>query len=223
MKALLTVLLFSIPCWSQQAIVNLPSADITPEGRHFLMNESFIGSKEWSSVNFYTYGVGNDTEFCATLYDLASPPRRSFAAALGYKSQFDLAEDGEVWRELKLTHGLMLPVNLRGGGVGAYGYVHASGRLSSTDTRLTLGLAGGTSQLFGQNTLCVMTAVEHPLTEEVSLVAEWFSGRHELGNLITGVVYHNHEHDFMVVGSYKIPNHPGVTSPGFVLEFGGFF
>ena len=33
------VLLSSSAAWSQQAIINLPSADITPVGKNFLMNE----------------------------------------------------------------------------------------------------------------------------------------------------------------------------------------
>lgn len=208
---------------AQQAIINLPSADITPEGKHFLMNESFIDPGVWNSVNFYTYGVTEGTEFAVTLYDLGKPARDSLAAAIGYKSQFDLAADNQVFRDLKVTHGLMLPVNLRGQGVGVSGYAHLSGRLQATDTRLTAGIAAGTSQLFGRPTVCAIVGIEQPLTSEVQLIAEWYSGNHEFANLITGVVYHNHEHDFVIVAGYKFPNNYNTTKNGIVIEFGGFF
>jgi len=208
---------------AQQAIVNLPSADITPEGKHFLMNESFVDPGIWNSVHFYTYGVKDGTELAVTLYDLGKPARDSLAIALGYKSQFELAPDNETFREIRLTHGLMLPVNLRGRGLGVYGYSHVSGRIQSTDTRLTAGLAAGTSHLFGRPTVCAMVAAEQPLTPEVQLIAEWYSGSHDFGNLITGIVYHNHEHDFVLVGGYKFPNNYNIGKNGIVLEFGGFF
>lgn len=222
---LLSVLLVTqiSAAYGQQAIINLPSADVTPEGKHFLMNESFLDPGVWNSVNFYTYGVTDGTEIAVTLYDLGKPARDSLAVALGYKSQFVLAEDGEFLKDVKLTHGLMLPVNLRGDGVGIYGYGHASARLQATNTRVTAGVAAGSSQLFGKPTVCALMGIEQPLNSEVQIIAEWYSGSHDFGNLITGVVYHNHEYDFVIVGGYKFPNNYNVTKNGIVLEFGGFF
>jgi hypothetical protein len=88
---------------------------------------------------------------------------------------------------------------------------------------LTAGLAGGTRHVFGQSTLCGMLAIEQPLTSEIHLVAEWFTGSHEMGNLVTGIVYHNHDLDLVLVGGYKFPNDYSKTSNGLVFEIGGFF
>lgn len=225
MRTLLVILwlMMTWPAVAQQAIVNLPSADITPEGKHFLMNESFIDPGVWNTVHFYTYGVGDATEVALTLYDLGKPARDSLAIAVGYKSQFDLSPDGDFLKQIKFTHGLMLPLNLRGQGLGISGYAHVSARLVDTETRFTAGVAAGTSQLYGQPTVCGLLAVEHPLTPELSLVAEYYTGNHDLANLITGIVYHNHHSDFVVVAGYKFPNNYDRNKNGLVLEFGGFF
>lgn len=217
-------LCLALPGVAQQAIINLPSADITPPGKHFLMNESFVDPGVWNTVNFYTYGVSEDTELALTLYDLGKPARDSLAIAVGYKSQFELSPDGDFLKEIKFTHGLMLPVNLRGQGLGISGYAHASARLVDTGTRITAGVAAGSSQLYGRPTVCGLFAVEQPITEELSVVAEYFTGSdHDLANLITGFVYHNHEHDFVLVAGYKFPNNYTVNKNGLVFEIGGFF
>jgi hypothetical protein len=55
---------------AQQAIVNMPSADITPAGKHFVMHETQMRSwnpgRYWYGTNFYCYGVGRDTELTVT-------------------------------------------------------------------------------------------------------------------------------------------------------------
>lgn len=187
------------------------------------MNESFLDPSIWNTVNFYTYGLSEDTEFAVTLYDLGRPARDSLAIAVGYKNQIDLAEDGDFFKQIKSTHGVMLPVNLRGQGLGFSGYGHISVRVNATGTRLTAGMAGGTSQLYDKSTLGGILAVEQPLTSELNLVAEWYSGSHDLGNLITGLVYHNHDIDLVLVGGYKIPNAPSRGRNGLVFEIGGVF
>jgi hypothetical protein len=188
------------------------------------MNESFVDPGIWNTVNFYTYSLSENTELALTLYDLGQPARDSLAIALGYKSQLEISPDGDFLKEIKFTHGLMVPLNLRGQGLGISAYAHASARLVDTGTRVTAGLAAGSAQLYGRPTVCGLFALEQPLTEELSVVAEYFTGKdHDLANLITGFVYHNHEHGFVLVTGYKFPNNPDLGRNGLVFEIGGFF
>lgn len=212
---------FAHTAHAQQAIINLPSADVTRPGKHFLMNETFLDGRGFSTVNFYCYGIKPGTELALTVYDLGSPKKDSLAAAAGFKSQRDLGSSATM-TDLKLTHGIMLPFNLVGRGLGAFGYVHASARVGRSKTRITTGVGGGTDHLFGSDEICFLGGIEQPLTRELNVVAEWFSGDHELGNLTTGLVFHNYENDLIVVGAYKFPNETD-GSRGVILELGRIF
>jgi 2',3'-cyclic-nucleotide 2'-phosphodiesterase (5'-nucleotidase family) len=61
-----------VPLKAQQAIINLPSADITPKNKLFVMNESFVKmwgtDGHWSSTNFITYGLNENWELAITNY-----------------------------------------------------------------------------------------------------------------------------------------------------------
>jgi hypothetical protein len=82
-KALTLAALFSLG-WcglpvsqAQQAIINLPSADLTPKGQVFLMNESFISpytnQEEWKTTNFFTVGINKTTELAITTFNAGLP------------------------------------------------------------------------------------------------------------------------------------------------------
>jgi hypothetical protein len=62
---------------AQQAIVNLPSADITPKGKHFIMHETqwrpWNPGRYWYATNFYCYGIGKNTELAVTTYNSGTP------------------------------------------------------------------------------------------------------------------------------------------------------
>ena len=72
--------------YAQQAIVNMPSADITPKGKHFLMHETqtraWNPGRYWLATNFYAYGIGRDTELALTSYNAGSPKSPVFQLAL---------------------------------------------------------------------------------------------------------------------------------------------
>jgi hypothetical protein len=140
----------------QQAIVNMPSADITPKGKHFLMHETqaraWNPGRSWSGTNFYAYGVGKSTELAVTSYNGGSPLSKTFSTGLGFKSAPQLWKKSRPELEAKLTVGQMMIVNHRGLGIGSFTYSHGSFRLPGVGTRLTGGGFAGTQQLFGRNT-----------------------------------------------------------------------
>lgn len=62
----------------QQAIVTLPSADLTDKGTLFAMKESQLRAwgrePMWNATFFLTYGIGYHTELAATFYNIGVPP-----------------------------------------------------------------------------------------------------------------------------------------------------
>lgn len=208
---------------AQQAIVNLPSADITPKGKHFLMHETqtrpWSPGRSWAGTNFYTYGLGHATELAVTSYNGGLPPSPSFATGIGFKSAPQFWTKSNPALEAKLTIGQMVILSHRGSGVGSFSYLHGSARLPETATRISLGGWAGTRQLFGRNTGGMLVGLEHPVGRNWVLLGEWFSGRHDFGFLIPGILFHPRKEQIVVLG-FKIPNHPANGTSGLVMEYG---
>lgn len=201
----------------------MPSADITPKGKHFLMHETQFRSwrpdRSWSGTNFYAYGVGAQTELAITSYNGGSPLAPNFATGVGFKSAPQFLKDSHPDLELKLTFGQMAIFNHRGSGLGSFTYSHASFRLPKARTRISAGGWGGTRQLFERNTGGVLAGVEQPLGKRFILLGEWLSGRHDFGYAIPGVLFHPAKNQAIVFG-YKIPTGAEGGKTGIVLEYG---
>ncbi len=225
LKPLRAVMLILFPpaAFGQQAIVNMPSADITPKGQGFVMHETqwrpWNEGSYWYGTNFFTYGVGKNTELAVTTYNAGSPTVRNQNVGLGFKSAIPL---GGGNAEKKLTVGSMALVNYKGMGVGNFTYSHYSFRLPKAKTRLTMGGWFGTEQLFKKNTGNFLGGVEHPINKKFILLTEWFAGTHDLGFVIPGVLYHPTPRQIIVV-AYKFANDPRNGRNGLVLEYGFFF
>lgn len=214
--------------WAQQAIINLPSADLTPKGEAFAMNESFVrpygdGTSEWKTTNFFTYGLTDTTELAVTTFNAGLPRTDNFTVAVGFKSVIPLLQERLKERELKWTVGAMLPISMQGRGVGSYGYTHLSMRLPKVRTRVTAGVNAGTDQIFDRDVVSFIGAIEHPIGKEWNLIAEYYSGTHNFAGLVTGLIYHRHKSDTVFVLGYRIPPNPESGRHGFVFEIGQFF
>lgn len=183
----------------------------------------------WNTTHFFTYGLADEVELAVTLFNVGVPVLADASLAVGYKGNLSLPYLQEV--EGKLTTGLMAVVSLTGQGVGAWGYALVSGRLPLLQTRLAAGVSSGPRQLFltPSDTVSVVGSIEQPVPftgGRVNLVAEWFSGDHDLANLIVGATLHPTHHLVFVLG-YKVPT---AASPRFrvgkqavVAEVGLFF
>jgi len=237
-KCLILYSLLIAPClWAllcscahaQQAIINLPSADLTPKGKLFFMNESFVRPynssrkpSEWKTTNFATYGLTDTTELAVTTFGAGLPKTDNFTVAVGAKSVIPLLQKRLKERELKFTVGYMLPISFQGRGVGSYGYSHISGRLPKLNTRLTAGVNAGTHQIFGRDTVNFIAGIEHPITPQLNVIAEYYSGTHDFAGLITGVIFHHHKSDVVAVAGFRFPANEQSGSSGFVFELGKF-
>lgn len=213
--------------FAQQAIINMPSADITPRGKNFLMHETQWRWQQpgpyWYGTNFYCYGIGHATELTLTNYNTGVPSSPDFSTGIGFKSSPVIFKDRFPEREIKLTIGQKAIFSHRGAGLGSFSYGHLSGRIPKLETRITAGAFASTRQLAGRATADFLGGVEQPLGAggKIVFVNEWFRGRHDLGFFITGLLVHPGKHIFVI--AYKFPNVPANGRSGLVLEYGLFF
>jgi hypothetical protein len=221
-------LIAALAAYGQQAIVNMPSADITPKGKNFYMHESqwrqWNPGRYWYGTNFYCFGVGKETELTVTNWNAGGPATANFSTGVGFKSSPQFWKEKRPEQEFKFTIGQKVVMNHRGLGVGSFTYSHLSFRLPKLRTRLTGGGWAGTKQLFKRNTGNVLMGWEHPFDKKGRYVwvNEWFRGRHDFGFYITGLLYHpNKQH--IIVAAYKFANTPANGKNGLVLEYGLFF
>lgn len=203
------------------------------------------GGFKWNSFNFMTYGATERTELAFSVVNVGAPATQNVALGLGYKTIIPLfrADEHQFLRERKLTIGQMLYVatspnsaTLRDR-VGGWLYTHMSGRLASTKTRLTAGLSYGSSHVFGfryagqpypyvspdlpikliPNTpFCFIGGIEQPINKRVSLVVDWFSGRHDLAAVIPAIQL-NLKKQVVILG-YKRANDQQNDSNALVTE-----
>ena len=202
----------------------MPSADITPKGKHFLMHETQVrpqmAGRYWHGTNFYAYEVGKSTELAVTNYNAGGPAAKNFATGIGFKSSPQFLKESHEELELKLTVGQMMVMNHRGKGLGSFPYSHMSFRTPGTGTRLTAGGFYGTNELFLKNTGNFLCSFEQPLFHHrMQIVGEWMRGKHDFGFFIPGVSFHLPKNQVIVV-AYKIANHPQNGKNGLVLEYG---
>lgn len=217
----LCLLFFPLQAAAQQTIFNVPSADVTPKGKLFLQHESqFRGWKPGrflSNTEYSAYGIGYNTELDATVFNINVPPSDNITLGIGFKAAIPLLKKQLSDEELKLTVGSMLPISLQGDGVGNWSYSHLSVRIPKVKTRLTGGVSVGTRQIFGRNAIAFIGGVEQPVIKRVNIIADWYSGTHNLGLFITGVSVAFPEDTHLYVG-YQIQNTDRSGSQGLVVE-----
>jgi hypothetical protein len=214
--------------YGQQAIVNMPSADITPANKNFYMHESqwrqWNPGRYWYGTNFYCRGVGKATELTLTNWNAGGPATANFSTGVGFKSSPQIYSKRLPDEEIKITVGQKLVINHRGQGLGSFSYSHLSFRVPNLRTRITAGGWHGTKQLFKRNTGNVLAGLEHPFDSKGHYVwvNEWFRGTHDFGFYITGLLYHPNKNN-IIVAAYKFANNKANGKNGIVLEYGFFF
>lgn len=208
------------PAHAQSVVISVPSTDVVPRGTTMIAHESQVSTRfyekpYWNSFTFGTYGVHPNIELAATLYGIAHPASNNVAIAVGYKHRIPLADRSE-WRPT-VAFGPMLAQSLSGRGAGGWTYAVASIRVPHLRTRFTVGPSYGARQIFGRQATSLLAAMEQPLTSRVSLVADYFSGNHELGALV-GAVQLNLTRAFIVIAGVKRPSSPLAGPTSAVLE-----
>lgn len=204
--------------FAQQTIFNVPSADVLEKGQVFLQHESQFSGDFGLFTDYASLGVGKYTELDLTLFGVGTRKVRNEILGVGFKTALPIHKKSET----KLTFGNIIPVSLRGDGVGGYAYSHLSTVLPKLRTRLTSGLLVGTTTLFGRDFVCYIAGLEQPITKRLSIIMDYHSGKHANGFLIPGFSYDLGKDIFLWAG-YQIPNNRANGDNGFVIELSKIF
>lgn len=226
LKRLLVALLIGVSCllflqnkaFAQQTLFNVPSADVTEKGMLFLQHESQFSNKFGLHTEYSAFGIGRHTEIDVTLIGIGTRNVRNEVLGIGFKTALPLHEKSET----KLTYGTLLPISLRGNGVGGYAYSHLSTRLQKTKTRFTAGGFIGTTTVFGKDFISFIGGIEQPITKKFGLQMDWYSGKHSTGFLIPGFYYSLPKNATLWAG-YQIRNNKVNGDNGFVIELSKIF
>ena len=212
------ILAFGNKAFAQQTIFNVPSADVTEKGMTFVQHESQFSNKFGLHTEYGAFGIGKNTEIDITLFGVGTRDVRNEVLGIGFKKSIPLHEKSET----KLTFGSLLPISLRGDGVGGYFYSHLSTRLPKINTRITSGVFVGTTTLFGRDFISNISGIEQPITKRLSIVMDWYSGKHSNGFLIPGFSYDLGRQTVLWTG-FQIPNNRANGRKGFVIELSKIF
>lgn len=223
---------------SQSLIAGIPSIDVAPEKRFMFTHESQINAwsydkVKWNSFNFLCYGAAKNLEVTVSFSNLSNSPIAHECIGTGFKKVFDL--DFIPLPETKVAIGQNVLYSIDRVSVGGWSYALMSNRIPELDTRLTYGVSYGSAELFGydtlttnrngirertvieRNPLSAMVGLEQPIIEHrFGIIADWFSGQHDLAALITGVQLEFD--DMILIGAYKFPNLEPASDGSIIFE-----
>lgn len=202
---------------AQQTIFNVPSADITDKGKIFLQHESQFSNKFGLFTNYSAIGIRKNTELNLTLFGVGTNNVNNEVLGIGFKTTLPIHKKNET----KITFGNLIPISLRGKGVGGYTYSHLSTRIPKLKTRLTSGIFIGTTTLFDRDFICYIGGLEQPITKKLSLIMDYYSGKHSSGFFIPGFSYVLNP-DLTIYSGYQIRNNKNNGKNGFVIELAKF-
>ena len=219
---LIVILFSSSKSYSQSLIAGIPNADVVEKNKFEFTHESQINiinnQIKWNSFNFLCYGIGNKTELTINLLNLNNEGNKNLSTAVGFKKYFTLKENSSF--DNRLTVGTNVLFGIPKQQLGYWVYSHISTRFKPSKTRLSLGISKGTEQMFGYSQikkeqqfsqyqanqpLSIMAGIEQSITPNFGIIADWFSGEHELASLISGVQMSYH-HQILIL-AYKRSNY----------------
>lgn len=239
----LICLLSSTASKAQSLIVGIPSADVSHVGKLEWTHESQIGFNSpttWNSFNFLTYGIAKNTEVYVSLNNISAPSGRNEALGVGFKRIHSLLHDEAdhdnknhhfVGNDLRLTYGAAATYSFPRNKAGYWVFSHMSYRLPGIYTRITGGLSKGNAPTFGYRSVMTDNGLyqdvaneplsgifgfEQPLFKNFSIIADWFTGTHDLACFIPAVQYETKRMVFIT--GYKIPNNGQSGNHAWVIE-----
>ena len=216
----------AVPCFAQQTIFNVPSADITEPSKFFFQHQSTVRAvnpgRSWVQTDALGYGVGFNTEADVTVTNISLPTGHNEVIGVGFKTALPLFSEEAKAEEFRATFGEFVPLAVRDHTVGSWTYAHLSGKIPSWETRVSVGASLGTKELFGERAKSAIVGIEQPINAKWLFQADWFSGHHDLAAVIPGLVY-TMDNLSMVSFGYQFPNHSESGKQAAVFEYTTFF
>lgn len=219
--------------WGQSLIVGIPSADVAEKNHLEITHETqwnfWQKPNKWNSFNFACFGLGNGTELTATFNNLTNTNGNNLALGLGFKKVFSLGVLPKNMESKFIVGGNAL-YGVSRQNTGFWAYAMGSVRMPKTQTRFTAGFTHGQSQTFGfrqqimnnvigetpNNITTFIGGIEQPLGRNISLIADWYAGTHDLAALIPALQIDVGHH--VIILGYKLPNNATSGHKALILE-----
>lgn len=203
---------------AQQTIFNVPTADVLDRGKLYfetdwLWRPNAPGFATGSPLRV-VYGFGENLEGGLNLAGINSPGRSAPTASSNLKWQPYRSDALAVTAG---AFGLFFLRGARDGSSAAMAYAHAAVKLP-TGTRLTAGGWWASSGYAGPGTeRGGLFGLEQPVTSNLSLAADWYTGHNGLGYASPGVIVTAER--FVLYAAYSIKN-GNSRGNGLLLELG---
>jgi len=184
-------------CLAQQAIFNVPSADILESGKVYLEMDAAVKIDRTSHFRRFSsfvprvvVGVGGNVEIGLNIMGNVQPGSDSTTLVPTVKWKFYESAKNKV--ALFGGANVYIPVRNRFYNIGTWSYLAASKTINKT--RLTAGAFVASKNAFAAKAVRSggQLSIEHTLNCKVTLAADWITGRHANGYLTPGVIYKPH-------------------------------
>jgi len=171
---------------AQQTIFNVPTADVLEKGKVYAENDDLWRPQEAEFASFAlrgVYGCGGNVEGGVNLGGVVTPGRSTPTATAAIK-----------WQPVKTgnfalttgAHGLFFLRGSEDGAPAGHFYAHGSYAFP-TNTRFTAGGWVATPGYASSKTTGgALAGLEQKLAEHLNLIADWYSGKNEIGYFTPG-------------------------------------
>ncbi len=207
---------------AQQTVFNVPTTDVLDRGKVYVeLDVPFkpVDPKFSSFVPRVVVGTGGNVEVGLNVVGNIQPGPDSTALAPSFK--WKVYNGGDNGWAFAVGDTVTIPVRNKSYDIGNYAYAEFSKTFKS-GTRVTAGgfhfsddvVATGAQRAGGQ------FAIEHPVTRNITIAADWLTGKHASGYFTPGVYFKPHS-KVTVYTAYSIGNaNAGDGNHFFLFEVG---
>lgn len=221
------ILLAAQPLLAQQTYFNVPSSDVVDK-KKVAVQQQFNIESSYHSATTINYGLGNEFEVGANLYNLIYDPdqrqlsRNDSSTKMPYgplvlanaQKSFDLNDHLEIGVGTQM--GFNLSPNHRTRFV-AYGYGQLAGSFRKKQYKWSLGGYVGNQPYLGEGRAYgFQGGFDAGIYKKLHVLGDWISGQHVQGQLVLGIEYYLTKYLPVALG-WQRTNVDG--SQSFVVQF----
>ena len=191
---------------AQETVFNVPSGDILERGKaYFEFDATYMPSTTVSGLTpRVVFGVGHRVEVGLNINGISTPGMVQTTLTPTFKwKAYDGGNNG--WAFL-VGDNVFVPEQNRSYTAGNYSYAEFA-KTWSTRTRATFGAYLFTPQVVAAgNRAGGQFAIEQPVTNRLTVAADWYTGDHALGYVTPGIIL-KATSKLTLYGSYQVGNH----------------
>lgn len=184
---MVALLLLGGCAYSQQTVLNVPSADVLARGKAYFELDSTIHARPYASMwePRLVFGMGHNIETGINVTGIDHPGQSSTTFSPTFK--WNVKRWPQGW-SLLVGDNLFFPLQDRRSEVGNYFYAETA-KVFRSSTRVTLGVYHFTAHVTASGQRAGgQFAIEQPIHKRANLIADWFTGDHANGYLSVGAL-----------------------------------